>query len=218
MVEKFKDRADAGQQLASRLQAYADRPEVLVLGLARGGVPVAFEVAVALRARLDVLVVRKLGVPGFEELAMGALGPDGVRVLNHPIIQSRRITNEMIDCAVAHELRELERREHTYRAGRTPLTVAGQTVIVVDDGLATGATMEAAIVTLGQKQPGRLIIAVPVGAPSVCEALSARVDETVCLVRPKSFEAVGSWYQNFAQTTDAQVCELLAQATYLSRG
>src|SRR4051812_13190717 len=197
----FRDRTDAGGQLAAKLTAYAGRPGVLVLALPRGGVPIAFEVARALRAPLDVFLVRKLGVPGQEELAMGALATGGVRVLNDDVVQARGIPDEVIDAVAAEEQRELERRERLYRGGRPAPRVESRTVILVDDGLATGSTMRAAVAALRRQRPARIVVAVPVGAPQTCEDFQDEADEAVCARTPEPFHAVGAWYDDFAQTT-----------------
>jgi predicted phosphoribosyltransferase len=207
----YRDRSEAGRLLAEKLAAYANRPDVLVLALPRGGVPVAYEVARALKAPLDVLVVRKLGVPGYEELAMGALATGGVRVLNDEVVERLRIPTYVIDAVAAQEQQELTRRERLYRGGRPPPDVRGRTVILVDDGLATGATMHAAIQALRQLQPARVVVAVPTAAPETCEALRAEVDEVICTITPEPFHAVGRWYENFSQTTDEEVRDLLAR-------
>jgi len=209
--QRFRNRTDAGRQLAEKLVAYADRGDVLVLALPRGGVPVAFEVAQALGAPLDVFVVRKLGVPGYEELAMGAVATGGVRVLNDEIVRGLGISDHQIDAVVARELHELARRERLYRGDRPPPDVAGRTVILVDDGLATGATMRAAVAALRQRQPARIVIAVPTASPDTSEALKAEADDVVCAVTPEPFLAVGDWYEDFTQTTDDEVRELLAR-------
>jgi predicted phosphoribosyltransferase len=208
----FRDRVDAGQQLAARLRAYRDRPDVLVLGLPRGGVPVAFEVARALHAPLDVFLVRKLGVPGHEELAMGAIATGGVRVVNEEVVRRLGIPDEVIDVVAAKEARELHRRERAYRDDRPPIDVRDRTVILVDDGLATGSTMRAAVAALRQRWPSRIVVAVPVGAMQTCEEFRAETDETICARTPEPFYAVGAWYHNFSQTTYEEVRELLQQA------
>jgi len=208
----FRDRTEGSQLLAQKLTAYRNQPEVLVLGLPRGGVPVAFEVAKALNAPLDVFLVRKLGVPGHEELAMGAIASGGVRVLNSEVVQGLNLSSEAIDKVAAKEQQELERRERAYRGNRPPLDVRDRTVIIVDDGLATGATMRAAAVALRQQQPGRIVIGVPVSAPETCNQFRAEVDEIVCAVTPQPFYAVGLWYENFSQTTDEEVRDLLERA------
>src|ERR671923_1235276 len=195
----FRDRREAGQLLAAKLAGYANRQDVLVLALPRGGVPVAYEVARALNAPLDVFLVRKLGVPGHEELAMGAVATGGVRVLNDQVVGGLRIPNYVIDAVAAQEQRELTRRERLYRGGRPPPDIRGRTVILVDDGLATGATMHAAIKALRQQQPARIVVAVPTAAPETCEALRAEVDEVICAITPEPFHAVGLWYEDFSQ-------------------
>lgn len=207
----FRDRREAGRVLAARLTAYANRPDVLVLALPRGGVPVAYEIAHALGAPLDVFVVRKLGVPGREELAMGAVATGGVRVLNAQIVRALGIPDHVIQAVTAREQQELARRERLYRGGRPPAAVRGKTVILVDDGLATGATMSAAIKALRQLQPARIVVAVPTAAPDTCEALRAEVDEVICAITPEPFYAVGLWYEDFSQTTDEEVRDLLAR-------
>jgi predicted phosphoribosyltransferase len=207
--QRFRNRTDAGRQLAEKLAAYANRPDVLVLALPRGGVPVGFEVARALGAPLDVFLVRKLGVPGYEELAMGAVATGGVRVLNDEIVCGLGISEHEIDAAVARELPELARRERLYRDDRPPPDVAGQTVILVDDGLATGATMRAAVQALRQQHPARVVVAVPTASPDTSEALRAEADDVVCAMTPDPFFAVGHWYEDFTQTTDDEVRHLL---------
>ena len=210
--ERFRDRRDAGRQLAEKLSAYANRPDVLVLGLPRGGVPVAYEVAKVLNAPLDVFLVRKLGVPGHEELAMGAIASGSVRVLNKNVVQSLRLSDQTIEAVAAAEQRTLVRRERVYRGDRPRLAVRDQTVILVDDGLATGATMRAAVVALRQQQPKRIVVAVPVAAPETCDEFRAEVDDIVCAITPPLFYAVGLWYQDFSQTSDEEVRALLEHA------
>jgi predicted phosphoribosyltransferase len=209
----FRDRADAGRRLAARLEAYANRPDLLVLALPRGGVPVAFEVAQALNAPLDVFLVRKLGLPEHEELAMGAIASGGVIVRNREVIQQLGIPNRVIDAVAAEELQELARRERAYRADRPPPDVRGKTVILVDDGLATGASMRAAARALRALEPARIVVAVPTAAPETCAAFGAEVDEVVCAITPDPFVAVGLWYEDFSQTSDDEVRELLARRT-----
>jgi putative phosphoribosyl transferase len=209
MDTRFLDRPDAGKQLAQRLLHYRDRPGVLVLALPRGGVPVAFEVARKLHAPLDVFLVRKLGAPGHEELAMGAIASGGVQVLNEDILRELRISQWDIEAAAARETLELERRERDYRGDRPPLEIRGQTTILIDDGLATGATMRAAIAALRLQDAGKIVVAVPVSAPRTCAEVGSQVDEMVCLSTPSAFQAVGEWYENFSQTSDAEVRHLL---------
>jgi putative phosphoribosyl transferase len=212
MAHYFHDRADAGRLLAQKLVAYADRRNVLVLALPRGGVPVAFEVAKALQAPLDVFLVRKLGAPGYEELAMGAIASGGVIVRNDEVIAGLGVPSPVFDTVVAREQQELERRERLYRGDRPFPDLHGWTAILVDDGLATGATMRAAVVALRQHQPAHSVVAVPIAAPDTCEALRADVDEVVWALTPEPFYAVGLWYEDFSQTTDDEVRDLLAQA------
>src|SRR5712671_4783298 len=207
----FRDRREAGRLLAEKLADYADRSDVLVLALPRGGVPVADEVARALGAPLDVFVVRKLGVPGSEELAMGAVATGGVRVLNDQLVNRLGIPDHLIDAVAVREGQELARRERLYRGGRPLLDVRDRTVILVDDGLATGATMHAAIAALRQLYPARIVVAVPTASPETCEEMRAEADDVICAVTPEPFHAVGRWYQDFSQTTDEEVGALLAR-------
>ena len=207
----FRDRRDAGRLLAEKLAAYANRPDALVLALPRGGVPVAYEVARALGAPLDVFVVRKLGVPGYEELAMGAVATGGVRVLNDQLVERLGIPEQMIDAVAARELQELARRERRYRGGRPPPDVRGRTVLLVDDGLATGATMHAAIEALRQQKPTRIVVAVPTASPETCEEMKTKADDVICAITPAPFQAVGRWYQDFSQTTDEEVEAVLSR-------
>ncbi len=209
----FRDRREAGRLLAAKLTAYANRPDVIVLALPRGGVPVAYEVARALGAPLDVFVVRKLGVPGSEELAMGAVATGGVRVLNDQLVNRLGIPDHLIDAVAVREGQELARRERLYRGGRPLLDVRDRTVILVDDGLATGATMHAAIAVLRQLHPARIVVAVPTASPETCEEMRAEVDDVICAITPEPFQAVGRWYQDFAQTTDEEVQDLLTRRT-----
>ncbi|MDQ3978066.1 MAG: phosphoribosyltransferase [Actinomycetota bacterium] len=206
----FRDRTDAGQVLAGLLTSYRGRDDVLVLGLPRGGVPVAAEVARGLEAPLDVFVVRKLGVPGREELAMGAIASGGVRVINGAVVEGLGIDDDVVDAVAERELQELERREAAYRGDQPPPDVAGKVVIVVDDGLATGSTMRAAVSALRAKGPSRIVVAVPVGSPGTCHDLEAEADEVVCARMPGQFLAVGQWYHDFSPTTDDQIRLLLA--------
>ncbi len=210
-MERFRDRRSAGRFLAKRLGAYADRDDVIVLALPRGGVPVGYEVAKALHVALDVFLVRKLGVPGHEELAMGAIAMGGVRVINDDVVDMLMISPGAINAVAEREQRELERREQQYRAGRPRLEVRGRTVIIVDDGLATGSTMRAAAAALRQSGPARIVVAVPVAAWDTCRELEAEVDEVVCGLTPADFRAVGLWYEEFSQTTDDEVGALLAE-------
>ena len=202
---RFRNRAEAGRLLAERLKVYADRPNVLVLALPRGGVPVAYEVAMALKAPLDLFLVRKLGVPGHEELAMGALASGGVRVLDENLIRWYQVPAEALGQIVQAEQRELERRERAYRGTRPPLSLEGRTVILVDDGLATGSTMRAAALAVRRLLPSEIVVASPVGAAEACRALDEVADEVVCARMPAPFNAVGLWYQNFQETSDDDV-------------
>lgn len=212
MVQRFRNRTEAGILLARKLTAYADRSDVLVLALPRGGVPVGFEVAKALHAPLDVVIVRKLGTPGQEELAMGAITTGGVRVLNDRVVQALGISESEIDAVAAKEEKELERREHLYRGRRAAPDVRGRTVILVDDGIATGTTIRVAITVLKTQSSSRLVVAVPVAPLSTREELEQEVDEVVCLLSPEEFWAIGLWYENFPQTSDEEVCDLLERA------
>jgi len=205
----YRDRTDAGRQLAAKLQRYAGRDDVIVLALPRGGVPVGYEVAEALGAPLDVFLVRKLGVPGHEELAMGAIASGGVRVINDNAVRYLDLAPEVIDQAAEREGKELERRAHAYRDARPAPDVRGRVVILVDDGLATGSTMRAAVEALRALGPARVVVAVPVGSPDVCRAFRAVADDVVCVREPEPFYAVGAWYSDFTQTTDDEVRELL---------
>ena len=213
----FRDRREAGRLLATKLAAYANRPDVIVLALPRGGVPVAYEVARALNAPLDIFLVRKLGVPGYEELAMGAIATGGVRVLNDQLVGGLRIPDYVVDEVAASEQQELARRERLYRSDRPAPDVRGRTVILVDDGLATGATMLAAVKALRQQQPARIVVAVPTASPETCEQLRAEVDDIICAITPEPFHAVGLWYEDFSQTTDEEVRDLLARSAEASR-
>jgi putative phosphoribosyl transferase len=209
---RFLHRTDAGHRLAAQLGEYAGRDDVLVLGLPRGGVPVAYEVALALSVPLDVFLVRKLGVPGHEELAMGAIASGGVRVMNDRVMAAAGIDERTVSAVAAEEQRELERREAAYRGDRPPLDVRGKTVILIDDGLATGSTMRAAVLALREQEPARLVVAVPVAAAETCRDFRTEVDDIVCADTPEPFYGVGMWYEDFSQTTDEEVQELLAAA------
>lgn len=210
---QFANRIEAGRLLAKKLTAYSNRSDVVVLALPRGGVPVAYEVAHALNAPLDVFLVRKLGVPGHEEMAMGAIASGNVHVLNRELVDYLGIPDEVIDQVAASEQHELERREKLYRGSSQPVNVSDQTVIIVDDGLATGSTMRAAIDALKKMGPARIIVAVPVAARDACESFKDEVDSTcVCVISPEAFHAVGLWYRNFSQTSDEEVCYLLKHA------
>jgi len=206
---RFRDRADGGRQLAHLLADYADREDVVVLALPRGGVPVGFEIARAIHAPLDVFLVRKLGVPGHDELAMGAIASGGVRVLSHDIIRQLGVSPAELDAVTTREQTELDRRDRLYRGDRPPAPLAGRVAILVDDGLATGSTMEAAILAARQSAPARVIVAVPVGAAETCERLRTIADDVVCALAPDHFQAVGLWYERFDQTTDEEVIALL---------
>lgn len=211
-VEPFVDRRAAGRELAEHLSDYAGSDDVVVLGLPRGGVPVAYEVARALGAPLDMLIVRKLGVPGHEELAMGAIASGGVEVHNDQVIADARVDEEMLHAVAGHERIELERRERTYRGDREPIDVTGRTVLVVDDGLATGATMRAAVAALRERGAAVIVVAVPIAAPAVCTEMGATVDEIVCVRTPDPFVAIGLWYRDFEPTSDAEVRRLIEDA------
>jgi putative phosphoribosyl transferase len=211
--QPFMDRREAGRVLASRLQAYADRGDVVVLALPRGGVPVAYEVATALAAPLDVFLVRKLGTPGHRELAMGAIASGGVRVLNDDVVRWYGIPESAIDRVAREEAEELERRERAYRRDRPAPDLANRVVILVDDGLATGSTMRAAAQAVRLLRPSRVVVAVPVGARQTCSEIAAVADEVVCARMPEPFSAVGQWYLDFNQTEDDEVRELLQTST-----
>ena len=206
----FRDRLEAGELLAERLSAYAHRDEVVVLALPRGGVPIAHEIARVLGVPFDVFVVRKLGVPGHEELAMGAIASGGASVINHDVVNALGIPMNVIETVAHSEQIELDRRERLYRGTRSPIHLVNKTVILVDDGLATGSTMRAAVMAARQQQPARVVVAVPVGAPSTCADLSREADDVVCLRTPEPFVAVGQWYRDFTPTSDEEVRTLLA--------
>ncbi len=212
MSKPYTDRADAGRVLSGELLAYAGSPDVVVCGLPRGGIPVAYEVACALDSPLDVFVVRKLGAPGQEELAMGAIASGNVVVVNEEVIDALKISREELNAEVENESRELFRREEIYRGGRPLQEIKGKTVILVDDGLATGSTMRAAVAALRRQEPAQIVVAVPVGASSTCTELGAVADRCICAIALEELRSVGSWYEDFDQTTDDEVCDLLARA------
>jgi len=211
-LQRFQDRADVGRQLAQMLDAYAEQPDVLVLGLARGGVPVAYEIAAKLHLPLDALIVRKLGLPSQPELAMGAIASGGIRVLNAEIVESLAIPQKVIDAVAKMETDELNRREQTYRGTRPFPNVSGKTVILVDDGIATGSTLRAAIAALRTKYPARIVVAVGVSPPETYQKLIEEVDKVVCLLQPIPFVSVGYWFERFGSTSDGEVRMLLSQA------
>lgn len=213
----YSDRSEAGKHLARLLADYADRDDVLVLALPRGGVPVAFEVASALRAPLDVFLVRKLGVPGYEELAMGAIAAGGVRVINKELVNYLGIPDEVIEGIAAVEERELERRARAYRDDHPPPDVKDRIVILIDDGLATGSTMRAAATALRPQKPRRIVVAVPVSSPETCDEFRSEVDEIICALTPQHFQGVGLWYKDFSQTSDEEVRKLLKRTTHQKR-
>jgi predicted phosphoribosyltransferase len=213
MERVFRNRREAGEVLAGLLAGYRDRADVVVLGLPRGGVPVAYEIARALHAPLDVMVVRKLGVPGHEELAMGAIASGGVQVVNEDVVRHLGLTPAVLSSVAAVEQQELARRELAYRGERPPVTIEGRTVILVDDGLATGSTMRAAVAALRRRHPARVVVAVPTAAPETCEDLKQEVDDMVCAMTPVPFYGVGEWYETFDQTRDEEVRDLLERAS-----
>jgi putative phosphoribosyl transferase len=212
MNVRFENRVEAGRALADKLERYADRFDVIVLALPRGGVPVGYEVAARLNAPLKVFLVRKLGVPGHEEFAMGAIASGGLWFVNDEVVKQLGISRQQIKLVVEREERELERREEIYGAEFSNAEVHGQTVVLVDDGLATGSTMRAAVAALKQKHPERIVVGVPVASPSTCDELEPEVDEIFCVQKPEYFRAVGEWYEDFSQTSDDEVRELLNRA------
>ena len=216
MTIKFRDRTKAGKLLAQKLKAYANCPDVAVLALPRGGVPVGFEVAKSLNLPLDICVIRKLGVPHHEELAMGAIASNGVRILNYNVLSDWKISGKIIDKVAAKELQELRRRDYSYRGNSPPLNLRNLTVILVDDGIATGSTVRAAIAILRQQKPKKIIVAVPVAPAIVCKQLKTEVDKVICLATPEPFYAVGLWYDNFSQISDAKVHELLDKSSTMA--
>jgi putative phosphoribosyl transferase len=212
MMSGFRDRREAGRALAMELQQYAGRSDVIILALPRGGVPVGYEIAQALHVPLDLLIVRKLGVPGYEELAMGAIASGGIRVLHDTVIQELGLSAPVIDHVSREEEHELLRREHAYRGQRLLPALEGRTVVLVDDGLATGSTMRAAIAAVQQRRPAQVIVAVPVASPETCTELRHEADEVYCMLAPAFFFGVGQWYEHFEQTSDDEVRDLLARA------
>jgi putative phosphoribosyl transferase len=212
MTAQFQNRTQAGELLATKLAAYGKRPDVLVLGLPRGGVPVAFEVAKTLNVRLDIVLVRKLGVPKQPELAMGAIATGGVLVLNDDIVKWLGISKAEIDAVAQREIQELERRDRLYRGNRPMPQVKNRTLILVDDGIATGSTLRAAIAALRQQQPQQIIVAVPIAPAAVCQQLRTEVDDVVCAIEVEQLSAISLWYEEFAQTSDEEVRALLAEA------
>jgi predicted phosphoribosyltransferase len=211
-MERFSDRRDAGRVLAQKLPAYAGQTDVIVLALPRGGVPVAYEVALALNAPLDIFLVRKLGLPGREELAIGAIASGGIRILNQDIIRVLGVPEEVINIVARNELQELQRREHNYRGDRPAPELHDRKVILIDDGLATGASMRAAVVGVRAQHPARIVIAVPAASPELCNAFQFEVDEMVCAMTPEPFYGLSRWYRNFSQTTDEEVRMFLKEA------
>jgi putative phosphoribosyl transferase len=215
---RFRDRVEAGRRLAAALERYAGRPKLLVLALPRGGVPVGYQVARALNAPLDIMLVRKLGVPGHEELAMGAIAPGGIRILSDEVIAAFAVTQRDIAAIAAQEQDELDRQEETYRDGRPLPIIRDRTVVLVDDGLATGSTMRAAALAIRAQEPAHLVVAVPVAPAETCAALKREADEVICLISPEPFFAVGNWYEDFAQVDDDEVHQLLERATLTTDG
>jgi predicted phosphoribosyltransferase len=213
----FADRIDAGQKLAERLRHYANRDDVIVLGLPRGGVPVANEVAHALNAPLDIILVRKLGVPGHEELAMGAIATGGTIIINSEVLDALPGVERFLESVAAREKLELRRREEAYRGNRAPPEIKGKTVILIDDGLATGASMRAAVQALRAQRAGHIVVAVPVAPPETCETIRHEVDEVICLLTPEPFHAVSLWYRDMSQTTDEEVKSLLENSSAMSQ-
>lgn len=211
-MKEYEDRYRAGKILARELQGYVNQSDTLVLALPRGGVPVAYEVALALSLPLDVFMVRKLGVPGHEELAMGAISTGGYRVFNQDIIESLGISKSTIEAAIAEQQQELQRRERVYRGSHPVPEIKGKTIILVDDGIATGATIRVALKALQHQNPTKLIVAVPVASPNTCDELAEMADEVICPLQPEDLRAVGVWYRDFSQTTDKEVIDLLEKA------
>ena len=218
MDKQFADRRETGKLLASKLNAYQDCAEAIVLALPRGGVPVAFEIATRLHLPLDVWIVRKLGVPYHKELAMGAIAASGERVMNQEVLKWSNISPETIERVVKEETEELQRRDQLYREGKPWPSLTNQIIILVDDGIATGATMQAAIASLKPHQPKEIIVAVPLASPDICAKIQAEVDQVVCLLQPPSLDAIGRWYLNFAQTSDQEVKDCLAESVKQLKG
>jgi putative phosphoribosyl transferase len=212
MTDFLNNRTEAGQLLANRLASYADRDDVLVLALPRGGVPVAYEIATKLHLPLDVCLVRKLGVPKQQELAMGAIATGNIVKINRDIVEWSNVSRDAIEQTIEREKEELERRDRAYRGDRPPPQIRARSIILVDDGIATGATIRAAIATLRQQQPQEMVVAVPVASPVVCRSLAAEADKIVCLIQPESLQSISLWYEDFSQTSDAEVRDLLAKA------
>lgn len=214
MIRRFRNRTEAGQELAKKLSAYTNRPDVIVLALPRGGVPVAFEVAKALNVPLDLCLVRKLGVPRQTELAMGAIGMGGVMVLNQEVMQCLGLSEDIINAVAVREREELARRDRVYRGNRPIPDLYNRTIILIDDGIATGSTLRAAIATLQSQEPKAIVVAVPVAPLSTCNLLQGDVAEVICLATPEPFYAIGQWYDDFSQTADEEVCHLLQRSTH----
>lgn len=214
MIQYFRDRSEAGRLLAKKLKPkYANESDVLVLGLPRGGLPVAYQVASFLHAPLDICLVRKLGLPGRKEVAMGAIGTGGVMVLDKDLVAELKISEQAVKEVIVREWQELERRERVYRGSRPVPDLNNRTIILVDDGIATGLTLKAALSIIKQQQPKHIVVAIPIAPPDICKKLETAVDEVVCLLTPKPFRAVSLWYEDFSATTDEEVCTLLAQNT-----
>lgn len=212
MIDFLIDRTEAGQLLADRLTNYADRDDVLILALPRGGVPIAYEIAKKLHLPLDICLVRKLGVPKQQELAMGAIATGNIVKINRDIVEWSNVSRDAIEQTIEREKEELERRDRTYRGERPLPQIRDRSIIIVDDGIATGATIRAAIATLRQQQPKEIIIAVPVASPAVCRSLAAEADKIICLIQPESLQSISLWYEDFSQTSDEEVRDLLAKA------
>ena len=218
MIQYFRDRSEAGRLLAKKLKPkYANKSDVLVLGLPRGGLPVAYQVASFLHAPLDICLVRKLGLPGRKEVAMGAIGAGGIMILDQNLVAELKISEQALKEVIVREWQELERRERVYRGSRPVPDLNNRTIILVDDGIATGLTLKAALSIVKQQQPKRIVVAVPIAPPNICKELETAVDEVVCLLTPEPFRAVSLWYEDFSATTDEEVCTLLAKNTTLKK-